>query len=331
MDDVTQPFAQQYLQVDVKHTLYLEQSGNPTGTPVVFLHGGPGSGCQPGHRHLFDLQHFHVIAVDQRGAGKSTPHSSLVNNTTWDLVADLEKIRQYLDIEKWMIVGGSWGATLAFAYAQRHPSFVSAIVVRSLFLGTQAELKRAFIEIPSIFYPELYGKFQSYIPKNEQHDLLAAYYRRLLHPDKEISLPTMHIWHDYERALSQLVSTSPFLETIQQIKDSTFNYTLHSKPNTPCIEAHYFSQDCFLKPNQLLDDMRIISHIPGGIVQSRFDLLCPPQTSFELMQHWKEAEILFVEAAGHTQNEMGVFEALRSLIKKTADKIESTSNIYYAT
>jgi len=322
MDDVIESFAQQRLKVDDEHTLYIEQSGNPDGIPVVFLHGGPGSSCQPSHRRLFDQQQFHVVAMDQRGAGRSTPHSSLINNTTWDLVNDLEKLRNELNIEKWMVVGGSWGATLAMAYAQRHPERVSAIALRSLFLGTAAELQRAFVEVPKVIYPELYVGFLQYLPESEQHELLTSYYRRILDPNPEIHLPAAYIWHDYERALSQIVSSSPLLETINQIKSSNIQDLKRPTPSTPRMEAHYFSQNCFLNENQLLNDMDCITDIPGGIVQSRFDLLCPPATSYAVAENWSNGQVRMVEAAGHAQNEPGVFDALRGLIHDLADNIQ---------
>lgn len=321
MDDVSDPFAPQRLKVDEEHALYIQQSGNPNGIPAIFLHGGPGSGCQPGHRKLFDLQKFHVIAMDQRGAGQSTPHGSLSNNTTWDLVHDLEKIREELAIEKWMVIGGSWGATLALAYAQIHPERVSAIALRSLFLGTSSELQRAFLDVPQIFYPNLFENFLNYLPESEWHEPLNAYYRRLLHPDPDIHLPASYIWHDYERALSQLVSTSPLQETIKQIDSSKIQNIKRPKPNTPRMEAHYFSQNCFLQDNQLLNNMNRITHLPGGIVQSRYDLLCPPTTSFSLVKRWSKGKVVIVESAGHAQNEPGVFEALRGLIDNLADMI----------
>ena len=321
MDDVTESFARQTLKVDDEHTLYVEQSGNPNGIPVIFLHGGPGSGCQPGHRRLFDPQNFHVVAMDQRGAGRSTPHASLNNNTTWDLVNDIEKLRKQLAIEKWMVVGGSWGATLAMAYAQYYPEHVSAIVVRSLFLGTKEELQRAFIEVPQVIYPELYACFLHYLPKKERHDPLKAYYRRILDSDPEIHRPASYIWHDYERALSQIVSTSPLPDTVKQIETTKIQDINRPVPNTPRMEAHYFSHDCFLKDNQLLANMHGLKNIPGGIVQSRFDLLCPPATSFAVIEKWSAGHIKMVEAAGHAQNEPGVFEALKGLITEIAEQL----------
>ena len=323
MDDATESFAQQRLNVDAKHSLYVEQSGNPRGIPAIFLHGGPGSACQPGHRKLFDLQRFHVIAMDQRGAGRSTPHGSLNNNTTWHLVNDLETLREDLAIEKWMVVGGSWGATLALAYAQRHPEHVSAIALRSLFLGTSLELQHAFINIPQLFYPELLQSFLDYLPESERHKPLEAYYSRILDPDPEIHLPASYIWHDYERALSQLVSTSSLSETIKQIDGLEIQNIKRPKPNTPRMEAHYFSQDCFLGDNQLLMQMDRIAHIPGGIVQARFDLLCPPCTSFSIAKKWLQGKVIFVEAAGHAQTEPGVFDTLHGLINDLADLITS--------
>ncbi len=322
MDDVIESFAQQRLKVDDEHTLYIEQSGNPDGIPVIFLHGGPGSGCQPGHRRLFNQQRFHVVAMDQRGAGRSTPHSSLNNNTTWHLVSDLEKLRNELGIEKWMVVGGSWGATLALAYAQSHPEQVSAIALRSLFLGTKVELQRAFIDIPKVIYPELYARFIKYLPESEQADPLPAYYKRILDSNPEIHLPAAYIWHDYERALSQIVSSSPLLETINQIESSNIQALNRPTPNTPRMEAHYFSQDCFFDENQLLTNMNRIADIPGGIVQSRFDLLCPPITSFKIAENWSNGQLRMVEAAGHAQNEPGVFDTLCGLIHDLADNIQ---------
>jgi len=322
MDDVVNSIVDWRLDVGQGHTLYIEQSGNPEGIPVLFLHGGPGGSCQASHRTLFDLNRFHVIAMDQRGSGRSTPHASLNNNTTWDLVADIELLREKLAIEKWMLVGGSWGSTLSLAYAQLHPNRVAAIALRSLFLGTEIELQQAFIDLPRFFYPELLTSFIAYLPEDERHKPLNAYYQRLLDPDPDVHLPAMYIWHDYERSLSKLIPDSSFSETISQINSGQTKSMQRPKPNSPLMEAHYFSNDCFFKPMQLLNNMRVLAEIPGGIVQSRFDLLCPPGTSFAVTSRWPNAKLSLVEAAGHAQNEVGVSEALSSLVHELADRIE---------
>ncbi|MGF1610477.1 MAG: prolyl aminopeptidase [Kiloniellales bacterium] len=297
------------LQVGDGHSLYIEQSGDPGGVPAVFLHGGPGSGCQAGQRRLFDGKRFRVILFDQRGAGRSTPKRSLEHNTTQHLVADLEQLREALGIERWMLVGGSWGALLAIAYAEAHPERVSAIALRALFLGSAAEIDWAFIEGPRMFRPELWRAFVGLLPTEERSDPLAAYGRRLADPGAAVHGPAAWAWHDYERALSELQPATPRLpESLSQPPKS------NSLPNTPFFEAHYIRRGFFLEPEQLLTEAVRLAGIPGIIVQGRYDLLCPPVTAQRLAARWPDAQLRIIEGAGHAVTEPGIAPALKSAI-----------------
>lgn len=299
------------IQADATHTLAVAEYGNPQGIPVVFLHGGPGSGCRIAMLSaLFDPERFRVIAPDQRGAGNSTPKGSLENNTTQHLIADLELIREQLSIPRWLVVGGSWGALLAIAYAQAHPEQVTGIAIRSFFFGDTAAMQRAFIEIPQRLYPDLYEQFVAYLNADEQADPLQAYYRRLLSFDAAVYTPAAYVWHDYERALSVLKPEELTLPVATQDK--------RPLPNTPRMEAHYFSNESFLKPGELIANAGKLGGIKGVIVQGRYDLLCPPCASHELLRHWPDGELHMVDAAGHSQSEPGIKNALVRAITRIA-------------
>lgn len=298
------------LPVDPPHTLAIKEYGCKTGIPAVFLHGGPGSGCRPSLCRLFDLDRFRVIAPDQRGAGESTPQGALEQNTTWHLVEDLELIRRRAGIERWLVVGGSWGALLAVAYAETHPQAVAGIVLRSLFLGTEEELQQAFIKLPQAFYPDLYRAFVALLPEAERQDPLKSCYRRILASDPQVSLPAARTWHNYERALSALEPSLPALpDGLSQWPDLN-----RPAPATPRMEAHYFSNRCFLEPGRLLKHAPRLAAVRGVIVQSRYDLLCPPANAHRLSRHWPAGKVVVVEAAGHSQSEPGVEKALREAV-----------------
>lgn len=302
------PLTTAMLPVGDGHTLYVETVGRADGIPAVYLHGGPGSGCQPGHRRLFDPQQFRAVLFDQRGAGRSTPRRGREANTTTHLIADMELIRETLGIDKWLVVGGSWGATLALAYAQAHPERVSGIVLRATFLGTRAELEWAFGTGLSRFYPGLYRDFLSLLPEDERGDPLGAYWRRILDPDVAVHGPAARAWNDTERILSEVVPAA-----------SRLNFESIANPATPLasspfMEAYYFSNDCFLAPGQLLENAGKLGNIPGIIVQGRFDLLCPPAISFALAERWRACEIRIVERAGHSLSDPGVTEAVVAAI-----------------
>ncbi len=295
------------------HQLSVREYGVEDGIPVVFLHGGPGSGCRPSLCRLFDLNRFRVVAPDQRGAGDSTPKACLEGNTTQALIADLEMVRGYLGIERWLVVGGSWGALLAVAYAEACPERVAGVVVRSLFLGGVDELQRAFIMLPRVIYPDLYAAFIAHLPGGERPAPLAAYYRCILDDDPAVSLPASYVWHDYERALSELCPELPDL-----VLSACATEAERPRPSTPRMEAHYFSHDCFLRPGQLLDDAGRLRDVPGVIVQARYDLLCPPLSAYSLARRWPRSSVVLVDGAGHSQSEPGVEDALIRAIETVA-------------
>ena len=242
------PLTSELLPVGGGHELYVESVGRADGMPAVYLHGGPGSGCQPDHRRLFDPERFHAILFDQRGAGRSRPQGRRENNTLPDLIADMETIREKFSIPRWMVIGGSWGATLALAYAQTHPERVSGIVLRATFLGTRAELQAAFLEVLPRFYPDLYEDFVNVLPPEARGQLLDAYYRRILDPDPALHGPVARAWHDTEQILSEHTPSRVRLDP------ASLNSS-RALPATPFMEAHYFQHDCFMRPGQLLAEV----------------------------------------------------------------------------
>ena len=308
------PLTSQSLPVGDGDEIYVETIGRTDGIPAVYLHGGPGSGCQPDHRRLFDPERFHAVLFDQRGAGRSRPKGRREANTLSHLIADMEMIREQFGIAKWMVVGGSWGATLALAYAQAHPDRVTGIVLRATFLGTRAELDGAFLNALPRFYPGLSDDFLSLLPPEERAQPLEGYWRRILDPDATIHGPFIRAWHDTEQILSQQAPRQKRLD-LASLKSSG------ALPSTPSMEAHYFQNDCFMTPNQLLIEADRLTGIPGIIVQGRYDLLCPPATSHALAARWRESEIRFVEGAGHSLYDPGVRDAVMRAIADLASKV----------
>ena len=313
----TDPFApltSEQFPVSDGHELYVESVGREGGIPAVYLHGGPGSGCQPDHRRLFDPERFHAVLFDQRGCGRSRPKGGREHNTTAHLIADLEAIRTKFGFERWMVVGGSWGATLALAYAEAHPDRVSGIVLRATFLGTYEEIEAGFCQRLPCFYPGLYQDFLSLLPEAERDRPLDAYWRRILSDDAAVYSPAARAWHDVERILSEHAPTRTRLD-LAAVKSGG------ALPATPFMEAHYFVNDCFMRPNQLLDEAGKLAGIPGVIVQGRYDLLCPPSTSQALAARWADSEVRVVEAAGHTLYDPGVRNAVMKAIADVASKV----------
>jgi proline iminopeptidase len=313
----TDPFApltSEQLAVGDGHEIYVETVGRTDGIPAVYLHGGPGSGCQPDHRRLFDPERFHAVLFDQRGAGRSRPKGRREDNTLQHLIADLEMIREKFGFSRWMIVGGSWGATLALAYAQAHPDRVLSIVLRATFLGTRSELEGAFLDVLPRFYPDLSDDFVGLLPEKERTKPLEAYWRRILDTDPAVHGPFARAWHDTERILSEHVSGRVRLDRNALVSPRAL-------PATPFMEAHYFRNECFMRPGQLLSHAGKLKGIPGIIVQGRYDLLCPPATAHALGVVWREAEIRFVEGAGHTLYDPGVRDAVMKAIADMASKI----------
>jgi proline iminopeptidase len=308
------PLTSQLLPVGDGHEVYVESVGRTGGIPAVYLHGGPGSGCQPDHRRLFDPERFHAILFDQRGAGRSRPKGGREDNTLPHLIADMEKIREQFGFERWMIVGGSWGATLALAYAEAHPRRVSSIVLRATFLGTRAELEGAFLDALPRFYPDLSEDFLKLLSADERARPLDAYYRRILDSDSQVHGPAARAWHDTERILSEHAPGRVRLD-LAALNSS------RPLPATPFMEAHYFLNDCFMKPGQLLAEAARLAGIPGLIVQGRYDLLCPPATSHALAAVWPDSKVRLVEGAGHSLYDPGVRDAVMRAISDLASEI----------
>ena len=308
------PLTSQLLPVGDGHEIYVETVGRADGIPAVYLHGGPGSGCQPDHRRLFDPARFHAVLFDQRGAGRSRPKGPRADNTLAGLISDMEMIREQFGFARWMIVGGSWGATLALAYAEAHPQRVSGIVLRATFLGTRTELEGAFLDALPRFYPGLNDDFLSVLPAEERARPLDAYWRRILDADPAVHGPAARAWHDTERILSEHASTRVRLDL------GSLNST-RPLPSTPFMEAHYFRNDCFMGSNQLLAEAGKLAGIPGVIVQGRYDLLCPPATSHMLAAVWRNSEVRLVEGAGHSLYDPGIKDAVMKAIADLASNM----------
>ena len=296
------PFASGYLDVDAGHRLYFEQSGNPQGKPALFLHGGPGGGGDVNARRFFDPQRYRIVVFDQRGAGRSTPAASLVANTTADLVADIERLREALDIERWLVFGGSWGSTLALAYAQAHPQRVSELVLRGIFLLRRHEIEWFYQEGASRIFPDRWAEFLAPIPEDERHDMLAAYHRRLNSDDQTQQLAAARAWSIWEGSTSALV---PNERLVSAFGADQFALALAR------IETHYFVNGGFFdNENALLDGVERIRDIPAVIVQGRYDVVCPMHSAWELANAWPQAQLRIIPTAGHSAYEPEITAAL---------------------
>jgi proline iminopeptidase len=308
------PLTSELLPAGDGHEIYVESVGRADGIPAVYLHGGPGSGCQPDHRRLFDPERFHAVLFDQRGAGRSRPKDGRKDNTLPHLIADMEMIREKFALERWIVVGGSWGATLALAYAQAYPKRVSGIVLRATFLGTDEELQDVFLGALPRFYPALNDDFLGLLPETERARPLQAYWQRILDPDAAVHAPFARAWHDTERILSEHKPARTRLDPASLKSTGTL-------PATPFMEAHYFQNGCFMRPGQLSEDAGKLDGIPGIIVQGRYDLLCPPRISHALAARWSDAEIRIAEGAGHSLYDPGVRDAVMKAIADIASRI----------
>jgi proline iminopeptidase len=284
------------LDLDAPHRMYYEESGNPRGVPVVFLHGGPGAGSSAVHRQFFDPAFYRIVVYDQRGAGRSTPLGCLENNTTPDLVADLERLRKHLGVDRWVVFGGSWGSTLAIAYAEHHPERCLALVLRGIFLCRESEIEWFLYGLRAIF-PEAWRGFAGFIPEAERGDLLQAYHKRLVDPDPAVHMPAARSWSVYEGSCSTLLPNPALVADFASDRVAL---------GLARIEAHYFVNDIFLPANFLLDHARRLAGIPGVIVQGRYDVVCPPVSADDLHRAWPEAEYTIVPDAGHSAFEPGI-------------------------
>ena len=299
------PYNSGHLRVSDVHQIYFEESGNPKGKPAVFLHGGPGAGTDPKMRRFFDPKRYRIVLLDQRGSGKSKPHASLEENTTWDLVKDIEKIRVHLGIDKWLVFGGSWGSTLAIAYAETHPDRVTEIILRGIFLLRRSELEW-FYQNPlgaASLFPDLWDQYEAVIPKEERGDMMAAYYKRLTSSDPEVLRKASTAWSVWEGATSYL-RMKP--ENIAKFQEDAAYAAAFAR-----IECHYFVNKGFLdSDNQLIERVDAIRHIPAVIVQGRYDVVCPARSAWDLHKAWPEADLRIVGEAGHSAFEPGITSEL---------------------
>jgi proline iminopeptidase len=306
-----EPFNKGFLKVSEIHNIYYEEVGNPKGKPVVFLQGGPGGGVSPDHRRYFDPAVYRIVLFDQRGAGQSTPCAELRENTTWDLVSDTEKIRELLKIDKWIVFGGSWGSTLALAYAITHPEKVKGLILRGIFLCRPSEIIWFYQEGASQFFPDVWDEYLKVIPENEQHDLVAAYHKRLTHENREIRLQAAKAWSKWEAATSRLYMDP---NAVDEFEDPDFALSFAR------IECHYFTNNAFFKTNNwLLENIDKIRHIPGFIVQGRYDVVCPARSAWDLHKAWPEAKFNIIADSGHAASEPGT----RSALIRAADEFRA--------
>ncbi len=297
-----EPYQEGMLPVSDRHTLYYQQAGNPEGKPVVFLHGGPGGGITPKYRQYFDPSAWRVVLFDQRGCGRSRPYADLQDNTTWDLVADIEKLRQQLKIEQWSVFGGSWGSTLALAYSQTHPERCTGLILRGIFMLRTQEIQWFYQSGASYMFPDAWEAYLDPIPVSERHDLVTAYYKRLTSSDPAIRATAARAWSVWEASTSRLYQSQ---DLMQRFGQDTFAEAFAR------IECHYFVHKGFMEhDNQLLQHVSRIRHLPGVIVQGRYDVVCPPVSAWELHKAWPEAEFHLIPDAGHSMSEPGIQTAL---------------------
>lgn len=307
------PHASGKLDVSDLHRIHYEVCGNPQGQPVVMLHGGPGGGAGEIMRRFHDPRHYRIVLFDQRGCGRSHPHAELAENTTWDLVADIERLREHLDIERWQVFGGSWGSTLALAYAETHPERVTALILRGIFLMRRAELRWFYQEGASWIYPDLFARFRDFIPPDERGDLIAAYHRRLTGPDEGMRLEAARRWSVWE-ASTLSVRRDPAREAA--FADPRYALAFAR------LEAHYFVNGGFFREDgQLLRDIARIRHIPGVIVHGRHDVVTPMKNATDLAAAWPEADLRIVEDAGHSAGEPGIAAELVAATRRLARDI----------
>ena len=302
--DPIEPYDSGHLKVSDVHRLYYEQCGNPNGKPVVFLHGGPGAGLTPDYRRFFDPQAYRIILFEQRGSGRSIPHASLEDNTTWRLVQDIEHIREHFGIEQWLVFGGSWGSTLSLAYAETHPERVRGLILRGIFLGKQSEARWFYEEGQgaSAIFPEIWEQYVALIPEAERDDMISAYYRRLTSDDAAVRLEAARLWSLWEASALKLIPDPKLIGEF-------------TEPDTAIavarIECHYFINNCFFETdNYLIENIDRIRNIPAVIVHGRYDIICAFVSAWQLHRAWPEAALEIIPDAGHSVHEPGITDAL---------------------
>ncbi len=306
-----EPYNQFDLKVSDLHTIHVEESGNINGKPVIFLHGGPGGGIEPVYRQYFDPEKWRIIVFDQRGCGQSTPHAELQENTTWDLIADIEKIRQHLEIDKWVVFGGSWGSTLSLSYAITHPDRCKALVLRGIFMIRKKEINWFYQDGTSNIYPDAWEHYLRPIPEDERHDLVAAYYKRLTSNDDSVRIEAAKAWSIWEASTSKLIQSE---ESIHAFEDAKVAEAFAR------IECHYFTNRGFFDTDEwLLENVDKIRHIPTVIVQGRYDVVCPMISAWELHRTFPEADFEIVQDAGHSMTEEGIAAKLVEYTDKFVD------------
>jgi proline iminopeptidase len=296
-----EPYEHGWLDVGDGHRIYWELCGNPTGKTAIFLHGGPGGGCSPVHRQLFDPKRYRILLFDQRGCGRSTPHASIEANTTWHLVADMERLRTMLGVKRWLVFGGSWGSALALAYAETHPDRVSELVVRGIFTLRRTELLWYYQSGASWLFPEKWEAFLAPIPEEERGDLITAYHRRLTHRDRAVQIEAAKAWSRWE---GETITLLPNEDYARQFTEETYALAFAR------IENHYFMNGGFFEEGQLLRDAYRLKPIPGVIIQGRYDAATPPLTAWDLHKVWPESRLVLVINAGHAFSEPGILHHL---------------------
>ncbi len=307
-----EPYVSHTLAVDPPHRLHVEECGNPSGIPVLFLHGGPGGGCEPFHRRFFDPERYRIVLFDQRGCGRSAPHAELEGNTTAALVADIEAIRRHLGIERWMVFGGSWGSTLALVYAETHPERVTALVLRGIFLCRPREIHWFYQEGASRLFPDYWEDFLAPIPEQERGDLVRAYHKRLTGEDEVARMAAAKAWSQWEGRCATLL---PSKSLVDHFEDPFVALAMAR------IECHYFINDAFLEPDQILRDAHRLKGIPGHIVHGRYDAVCPLESAWALHRAWPEATLEIVPDAGHAASEPGIASALVAATDAMAERL----------
>ncbi|MBN9286428.1 MAG: prolyl aminopeptidase [Gammaproteobacteria bacterium 39-13] len=295
------PYAQHTVEVDALHKLYVEESGNPEGLPVLFVHGGPGAGCTHDDRRYFDPEHYRIILFDQRGCGHSTPYGSLENNTTQTLLQDMETIREFLGISRWMLFGGSWGSTLSLLYAQQYPNRVIGMILRGIFLCRDSDLNWFYKNGANQIFPDYWQEFITPIPEEERDDLIQAFYARLNGEDELARMNAAKHWAQWE---GQCATLHPCKTVFERFTNT------HTAMSLSLIETHYFVNRCFIEPNQILRDAYKLEGIPGIIVHGRYDIICPLENALLLHQAWVNSELHVIRDAGHSASEPGITDAL---------------------